>query len=345
MPDLRDARARRYGPTLVRNFPLPAENTRKNRVMSDGWGARRGGCRRRCDAEGDVAELHGGSSCLSLSAPRERNALVPPCRPPARDAGGAPFGQPVTDTTGWATRPVAVGTGPDAVAGRPPPCGPGRRHLASPRRVFPARNRGSPTPASAGTTGSALSSSSSTSSASGTRGEWMSYTPGPISSGSGLPRGPEQLHLGPRRLDRDHVGVEARRSASDDVVELAVAHVGVDLRVVAHRPRWRGGKQSTAQARYPARSPRRSGSPSRSAGSSTWIIGDAGLSRSSDFVADGEGDLTAGLAARLVIAHERPLEHRHRPGQHALHRPVGQRLRVAPTSRRSSARAATRRRR
>jgi hypothetical protein len=35
MPDLRDARARRYGPTLVRNFPLPAGNTRKNRVMSD----------------------------------------------------------------------------------------------------------------------------------------------------------------------------------------------------------------------------------------------------------------------------------------------------------------------
>ena len=44
-------------------------------------------------------------------------------------------------------------------------------------------------------------------------------------------------------------------------------------------------------------------------------------------------DLPAGLRARLVVAHERPLQHRHRPGQHALHRLVGQRLRVAATSR------------
>ena len=33
--------------------------------------------------------------------------------------------------------------------------------------------------------------------------------------------------------------------------------------------------------------------------------------------------------ARLVVAHERPLQDRHRAGQHALHRLLGQRLRVA----------------
>ena len=33
-------------------------------------------------------------------------------------------------------------------------------------------------------------------------------------------------------------------------------------------------------------------------------------------------------AAGLVVADERPLQHRDRPGEHALHRPVGQRLGV-----------------
>ena len=51
-------------------------------------------------------------------------------------------------------------------------------------------------------------------------------------------------------------------------------------------------------------------------------------SRSDDLVADRERELLARLRARLVVAHERPHQHRHRAGQHALHLLVRERLRV-----------------
>ena len=46
-------------------------------------------------------------------------------------------------------------------------------------------------------------------------------------------------------------------------------------------------------------------------------------------VAQGERDLAGGVGRRLVVADERPGEHRDRPGEHALDRPVGERLGVA----------------
>ena len=39
----------------------------------------------------------------------------------------------------------------------------------------------------------------------------------------------EQLHSGPSSLDRDHIRIQAA-DGMDDVVELRVAHMGVDLR-------------------------------------------------------------------------------------------------------------------
>ncbi|MNM75769.1 hypothetical protein D3C81_875650 [compost metagenome] len=61
---------------------------------------------------------------------------------------------------------------------------------------------------------------------------------------------------------------------------------------------------------------------------------DAGGFQVTDFIAQGQRDLAAGIGARLVVTHERPLQHRHRAGQHALHRLVGERLRVLrPTHR------------
>ena len=51
-----------------------------------------------------------------------------------------------------------------------------------------------------------------------------------------VPERVEQLHLRARGLDRDDVGVH-RGDRIDDVVELGVAHVGVDLRLVAHAGR------------------------------------------------------------------------------------------------------------
>src|SRR3954469_23629232 len=49
-----------------------------------------------------------------------------------------------------------------------------------------------------------------------------------VEGGKGL----QQLHVAACRLNRDHVGVHCR-DALDDVVELAVAHMGVDLRRIA----------------------------------------------------------------------------------------------------------------
>ncbi len=49
---------------------------------------------------------------------------------------------------------------------------------------------------------------------------------------TGISEGLEKLHLRPRRLDRDHVGIHSR-DRLDDLVELRVAHVRVDLRLVA----------------------------------------------------------------------------------------------------------------
>ena len=141
----------------------------------------------------------------------------------------------------------------------------------------------------------------------------------------------EHLHVRARRLDRDHVGVEAH-DVLHDLVELRVAHVRVDLGV---RPRRRDGQpeavdgpadvvvlaRARAAAGPRAAPPRRPGSRSSPR-----------ASRSTHLVLDRERDLRAGLAPRLVVAHERPLQDRHRAGQHALHRLLGERLRVAATS-------------
>ncbi len=51
-------------------------------------------------------------------------------------------------------------------------------------------------------------------------------------------------------------------------------------------------------------------------------------SRSVDLVAERQRDLPADLLARDIVAHERPLQHGHRPGEHPFHRPGGQRLGV-----------------
>jgi len=49
-----------------------------------------------------------------------------------------------------------------------------------------------------------------------------------------------------------------------------------------------------------------------------------------DLVLYRQGDLRAGVLARLVVADERPLQDRDRSGEHPVHRPLGERLRVAP---------------
>src|SRR5262249_41629662 len=48
-----------------------------------------------------------------------------------------------------------------------------------------------------------------------------------------VPESIEQLHLRTRRLDRDHIGIH-RADRVDNVVDLGVAHMRVDLRLVTH---------------------------------------------------------------------------------------------------------------
>lgn len=53
---------------------------------------------------------------------------------------------------------------------------------------------------------------------------------------------------------------------------------------------------------------------------------DAGGFEVGDLVAQGQSDLHRGVAARLVVADERPLQDRHRAGEHALDHAPGERL-------------------
>ena len=96
-----------------------------------------------------------------------------------------------------------------------------------------------------------------------------------------------------------------------------VAHAGGAEAEAGHRPRQVGGPVGLAQ-REPLAQRR--------------LVdldhADARRLQVDDLVADRERDLTAALRAGLIVAHEGPVEDRHRPGEHALHRAIGQRLRV-----------------
>ena len=122
-------------------------------------------------------------------------------------------------------------------------------------------------------------------------------------------------------LDQQHVGVEGG-DVGEDLAELAVAHVGLNLGLRS-RP---GGRKAEARHR-PAEIVPLVGVTQRQsfaqAGSSIWMIGDPGFVEIGDLVPDGERDLAAGLRARLIVADERPVEDRHRPRQHPLHRALG----------------------
>ena len=140
--------------------------------------------------------------------------------------------------------------------------------------------------------------------------------------------GIEQFHLRARRLDRDHVGIH-RADRIDDVVELRIAHVGVDLRLGRSD---RGG-QAEARDRpveivVPVRAPQRQ--PFAQGGLVDLDDPRAGLLQVGHLVPDRQRDLAAGFGARLVVANERPLQDRDRAGQHSLHRPFGQALGMAP---------------
>src|SRR6266571_9261969 len=133
-----------------------------------------------------------------------------------------------------------------------------------------------------------------------------------------LLEGLEQLRARARVLDRDDVGVHLLDHA-DDVVELAVTHVGVDLGRVRHTAR-----RETERIHRPVEVRRPLRPPQRQALAQGWFIDlDHADPRGLEvlhLVADCEGQLLRGLGARLIVAHERPLQDGHRAGEHPLHR-------------------------
>src|SRR5712664_1093753 len=147
----------------------------------------------------------------------------------------------------------------------------------------------------------------------------------------------QQLRAGAGVLDRDHIRIHALDHLQH-VVELAVAHVRVNLRAVAHpRGRQAEGVYRPLQVGGPI------GAPQRQSFAQGGLIdldhADARRLEIDHLVANGQRDLFGRFRARLVVADERPLQNRHRPGQHPFHRTLCQGLGVPAPAHRHRARA------
>ncbi|MNN28388.1 hypothetical protein D3C81_1419540 [compost metagenome] len=152
-----------------------------------------------------------------------------------------------------------------------------------------------------------------------------------------LAKARQQLHVRAARLYRDDVGVHGG-DLRQDVVELGIAHVGVDLRRVAD-----DGRGDAEGARGPGQVSIPLAAAQRQAFADGRLVdlddADAGRFQVGHLVADGQGDLQRRGGARLVVAHERPLQDRHRTRQHTLYRFMRQALRVHRPGHRHGGRA------
>ena len=137
-------------------------------------------------------------------------------------------------------------------------------------------------------------------------------------------KGIQQLHGRTRGFDGNHVGVE-RGDGLDNVVELGITHVGVNLGGVGrvahcHAERPHGPVQVGGAI----------GGTQRQTLAERRLINldntDTGSLQIAHLVPNRDRDLLRGLGARLVVAHERPLQNRHRAGEHALHGAARERL-------------------
>src|SRR6267143_1118906 len=136
----------------------------------------------------------------------------------------------------------------------------------------------------------------------------------------------QQLRAGAGVLDRDHIRIHPLDHLQH-VVELAVAHVRVNLGGVTHTSR-----RQPEGVHGPPQVVRPIGAPQRQPFARRRFVdlehADLRRCEIDHHVADGQRDLLGGFRARLVVAHERPLQDRHWTRQHALHRTLRERLRV-----------------
>src|SRR5712692_3415053 len=138
-------------------------------------------------------------------------------------------------------------------------------------------------------------------------------------------KGLEQLRAGARVLDRDHVRIHALDHA-DHVVELAVAHVRVNLGRVLHAARRQPKRiDGPVQVAAPV------GPAERQTLAQRRLVdlddADAGALEIQHLVTDRECELLSGFGTGLVVAHEGPLQDRDGSREHPLHGPVGVGLR------------------
>ncbi len=127
----------------------------------------------------------------------------------------------------------------------------------------------------------------------------------------------EQLHVRARSLDRDHIRIECG-NATENIVELTIAHVRVDLRLVAY---------ATGRETKCIDGPCQIGFPVRTAEREAFTQGgfvnlnnaNARRFEVEYFVTQGKANLLGGFATWLVIADEAPLENRDGARKHSLH--------------------------
>ncbi len=134
----------------------------------------------------------------------------------------------------------------------------------------------------------------------------------------------QQFHVRTRSLDGDHVGIH-RCNRLDYIIELAVAHVGMNLGFVAHaRSTQAEGLGGPLQVVGPGSVAQR-----QAFAEGRFVdLHDSGPRRFQveHLVADRQCQLTRLHFTAHVLARERPHQHGHRAGQHALHHLAGQAL-------------------
>mmetsp|Transcript_18854 Transcript_18854/g.34198 ORF Transcript_18854/g.34198 Transcript_18854/m.34198 type:complete len:615 (-) Transcript_18854:549-2393(-) len=141
-----------------------------------------------------------------------------------------------------------------------------------------------------------------------------------------LLEGGQELEVALAVLDGDDVRVQGL-DGREDVVEVRVAHVGVDLGFVLQVGSTNGDLERAGgplQILLPVRLTQ--GQTLTDSGLIHLDDLDAGLFKIQNLLTDGDGQLHGGLATGDIVAHEGPLKHGDRSSEHTLHGTTGKGL-------------------